>query len=105
MNRLVSYHIEERFTHVEGGAIEHERVGALLDKSLADRDGVAGGDDFVPVVAEREGQQFGDLGRVVDEQNTPGRAHFLRESVPSSRFFSLADGSRSITHARPPAVK
>jgi len=50
MNRLVSYHIEERFAHVEGGTIEHERVGALIDKPLADRDCVTGGDDFVPVV-------------------------------------------------------
>ena len=51
MSRIVSYHIEERFAHVEGGTIKHERVGALVDNPLADRVCVAGGDDLVPVVA------------------------------------------------------
>ena len=51
MDRVASNHIEERFTHVEGGTSEHERVGALGDGQLAGRDCVAGGDDVVPVVA------------------------------------------------------
>ena len=104
MSRVVSHHIEERFAHVEGGTIEHERVGALVDDPLADRDGVAGGDDVVPAVAQREGQQLGDLGRVVDEQNASRRVHFLPEPAPGRRFFFPAAGSRSRTHTRPPAV-
>ena len=105
MSRVVSHHVEERFAHVEGGTIEHERVGALIDDPLADRDGVAGGDDVVPVVAQREGQQFGDLGRVVDEQNA-SRSRSLLAGAGARQALLLcpADGSRSNTHSRPPAV-
>ena len=69
MGRVVSHHVEERLAHLEVRAIEHERVGALVDDQLTDRVSVAGGDDLVSAVAQREGQQLRDLRRVVDEQD------------------------------------
>ena len=104
MRRIVPDHIEERFAHVEEGTIEDERVGALIDDPLAHGVCVAGGDDVEPVVAQREGQELCDLRRVVDEQNASRRVHFLPEPAPGSRFFLPAEGSRSSTHTRPPAV-
>ena len=104
MGRVVSHHIEERFAHVVGGAIEHERVCARVDDPLADRVGVAAGDDVVAAVAERKGQQLRDLRRVVDEQNASRGVHFLPEPAPGNLFFFPAAGSRSRTHTRPPAV-
>jgi hypothetical protein len=53
------------------------------------------------VVAEREAEQLGDFGRVVDEQNPARRAHFVPERAPA---FGPEAGSRSNTHTRPPAV-
>jgi len=95
VGRVAPDDVEQRLAHVEGGAIEDERVGAFLGDSLANRDGVPGRGDVVPAVAEREAQQLGDLGRVVDEENAAPCVHV----VPGP-----AAGSRSNTHTRPPAV-
>jgi hypothetical protein len=41
----------------------------LLDQLLVHGVGIPGGDDLIPVVAQRKRQQLGDLRRVVDQQD------------------------------------
>src|SRR5208337_3223709 len=67
--RMVTHGVEERLAHVEGGAVEHERVGALLENQLVDSDGVSRCADLVAVVTQRKRQQLGYLRRVVNEQD------------------------------------
>ena len=61
--------IEQRLAHVEHGTIEHEGVRVLLGDELGDLVGEARGEHVIAVIAQRERQQLGDLGGVVDEQN------------------------------------
>src|SRR2546430_8259608 len=78
---------------------------------LVDAVGEAGRDDLVPAIAQREGQQFRNLWRVVDQQDARHeRSTFdVRptecQAFEVTRGFFPAAGSRSSTQIRPPAVK
>jgi hypothetical protein len=96
--------VEERLAHIENRTIEHERIGALLHKQIVDVSGVPGGENVVAAIAQCKRQQFGDFRRVVDKQDAPQPYYFLPVSAKGSRFFLPAEGSRSRTHTRPPAV-
>src|SRR6266705_6179 len=91
--RVVTHGVEERLAHVEGGTVEHERIGSLLQNQLVDE------------ITKRKGQKLGNLRRVVDEQDAAQSVrYFLPAPAPGSRFFLPSEGSRSRTHTRPPAV-
>src|SRR6185503_6130138 len=111
--RIAADDVEERLAHLVDRAVEDERIGALVGEMLVDRGREAGGNHAIAAVAQRERQQLGNLGGVVDEEDPPrqslrgggGRVHFvLPEPVFGRRFFFVSDGSRSSTHTRPPAT-
>ena len=105
MVRAVAHGIEECFAHIEGGAIEDKRVGLMLPDQFVDGDGVARREYFIARVAQRKAKELGNLRRVVNEQDAAQSVgYFLLGPVPGSRFFLPSQGSRSITHIRPPAV-
>jgi len=102
---MAAHAVEERLAHLEGGAVEHERIGALLLNQLVDCGTVTRREDRVAEITQREREQLGDLRRVVDEQDAAqSYAYFLPGPVPGSRGFLAAQGSRSMTQIRPPAV-
>src|SRR6516165_10355687 len=69
VGRVVAKAVEERLAHVEGGAVEHKGISAVLNNQLMDGGGISRSKDLVATVAERKGQELGNLGRVVDEQD------------------------------------
>lgn len=64
---ILAYRVEERFAHVVGGTIEHERVRMLLSNHFMNGCRVTGRKYFVAVVSQRERQKLGNLRRVVDQ--------------------------------------
>src|ERR1039458_2179670 len=85
--RMVTHGVEERLAHVVGGAVEHERIGALLENQLVDGDGVSRCKDLVAAVTQRKCQQLGNLRRVVDEQDA---AQAYATSCPRRRRAAAA---------------
>ncbi len=103
--RVVTHGVEERLAHVEGGTVEHERIGSLLQNQLVDGVGISRCEDLVAEITKRKGEKLGNLRRVVDEQDAAQSVrYFLPAPAPGSRFFLPSEGSRSRTHTRPPAV-
>ncbi len=103
--RVVTHGVEERLAHVEGGTVEHERIGSLLQNQLVDGVDISRCEDLVAEITKRKGQKLGNLRRVVDEQDAAQSVrYFLPAPAPGSRFFLPSEGSRSRTHTRPPAV-
>ena len=54
MIRVVAHAIEDRLTHVIGGAVEHQRVGTLLVKQIVDGGGKSRCEHFVAAVTQRK---------------------------------------------------
>ena len=105
MVRAVAHGVEKRFAHIEGGAVEDKRVGLMFSDQFVDADRVARREYFIARVAQRKAEKFGDLRRVVNEQDAAQSVrYYLLGPVPGRRFFLPSHGSRSITHIRPPAV-
>jgi hypothetical protein len=101
---MVAHRVKERLAHIVSGAVEHYRLSAMLIDELIHGVAVSRGKYFVAVIAQRERQQLSDLRRVVNEQDAPQASYFFAGPVPGSRGFLAAQGSRSITQMRPPAV-
>ena len=105
MVRAVAHSVEKRFAHIVGGAIEDKRVGLIFPDQFVDADGVPRREYFIARVAQRKTEELSNLRRVVNEQDAAQSVgYFLLGPVPGSRFFLLSQGSRSMTHIRPPAV-
>jgi hypothetical protein len=103
--RVVTHGIEERLAHVEGGTIEHERVGVVFQNQFVDGYSKSRRENLVAQVTQRKREKLGYLRRVVDEQDAAqAYPYFLGTPEPGKRFFLPSQGSRSITHTRPPAV-
>src|SRR5208337_5181519 len=66
---VVTHGVEERFAHVEGGTVEHNGVGAVLQNQLVDGRGISRSEDLVAEVTQRKRQELGNLRRVVDQQD------------------------------------
>ena len=95
--------VEERLAHVERREVEDDGVRAGAGRELSDRGGEARRDDVEAAVPERERQELGDLGRVVDEEDARRPVHEAL-SAPASRSFGPAAGSRSKAQTLPPAT-
>jgi len=39
---VMTHCVEERLAHIEGGAIEDERIGSMLENEFVNRDGISG---------------------------------------------------------------
>ena len=105
MVRAVAHRVKKRFAHIEGGAIENKRVGSMLPDQFVDGDRVARREYFIACVAQRKTEELCNLRCVVNEQDAAQSVgYFLLGPVPGNRFFLPTQGSRSITHIRPPAV-
>ncbi len=101
----MAHSVEKGFAHIEGGAIEYKSVGLILPDQFVDGDGVSRREDFIARVAQRKTQKLGYFRRVVNEQDAAqAKVTSCWRPVPGSRFFLPSQGSRSITHIRPPAV-
>ena len=100
-----AHRVEECFTHVVAGTVEHQRARAVLNNQVIDTAGVTGCGDVVAQVTQRKRQQLGNLRRVVNQQDAwQVFRYFLLAPLPGSRFFLPSEGSRSIIQIRPPAV-
>jgi len=56
MRGMMADSVEERFAHVEGGTVEHQRISAMLVNQFIHRDGISRRENFVAKVAQRESQ-------------------------------------------------
>ena len=54
MVRAVAHRVEKRFAHIEGGAIEDERIGLMLPDQFVDGNSVARREYFIARVAQRK---------------------------------------------------
>ena len=105
MIRMIAHRVEDRLAHIVSGAIQHDRVGALLYNEIVDASCVPGGIDIVAMIAQREREQFGNFRSVVNQQDAmQSISYFLAGPEPGNRALLLALGSISITQIRPPAV-
>lgn len=69
MIRMVTHAVEQRLAHIIGGAVEHERIGMLLENQLVDCRGISLCENLVAAVTQRKCQKLGNLRRVVNEQD------------------------------------
>lgn len=67
--RVVTHSVKERLAHVEGGTIEYERIGSLLENQFVDGDRISRCQDLIAEVTQRKRQKLGNLRRVIDEQD------------------------------------
>jgi hypothetical protein len=103
--RVMTDGIEERLAHIEGGTIEHQRIGVVFQNQFVDADRKSRCKNLVTQVTQRKRKKLGNLRRIVDEQDAAqAYPYFLGTPKPGNRFFLPSQGSRSITHTRPPAV-
>ena len=97
--------VKDRLAHVVHGAVENESVGVLLLDQFIHGRGKTRGENIEAVIAQCKRQQLGDFRRVVNKQDARQIVrYFLPVPEPGIRGFFVADGSRSITQIRPPAV-
>src|SRR5271166_3745688 len=94
--RMVTQAVKERLAHVEGGTVEHERIGAVLQNQLVDGRGISRCEDLVAEVTQRKRQQLGNLRRVVDEQDA--RQPYLLLAGSSARQTRLLTFARLQVH-------
>jgi hypothetical protein len=97
--------VKQRFTHRIRTAIQNYGLGVVFDCKFVHPAGVSLGEYLVAEIAQRKREQLGNLRRVVDQQDFVQAIYFFAAGpVPGSRGFLPAEGSRSITQMRPPAV-
>ncbi len=69
MIRMMTHAVEERLAHVIRRAVEHDRIGVLLQNQFVHGRGIAVCVHLIASVAQGKRQKLGNLRRVVDEQN------------------------------------
>ena len=64
---IIAHGVEERLAHVVCGAVEHHRIGVVLDHQFVDGRREPFRAHLVAAITQGEGQELGNLGRIVNE--------------------------------------
>jgi hypothetical protein len=66
---MVTHGVEQRLAHIIRSAIQDQRFGLLRNNQFVDADVVTVCENFKARIAQRKGQQLGNLRRVVNKQD------------------------------------